>query len=149
MADEAEGEEAAAGDESAASGAAAEGAASDEGFWEAIRTVCLEIQRPTPPLLVKGRRGKRQKWRPAMGSKVERDMAGERPKGGSAKNKCEEKRHKRKTKMNSLKMTMMAYRREILWKLGGLIRKQNRRRLGEEEEAAILLMAISSGFVYA
>lgn len=90
----------------------------------------------------------RKKRRPVMGSK-ERDVAGERSKGGSARGKREEKRGSMNERMKSLEMTMMGFRGEIFWKLSSIIRKKNRRTLGEEEEAAILLMAISSGFVYA
>ncbi|KAK8965985.1 GATA transcription factor 15 [Platanthera guangdongensis] len=90
----------------------------------------------------------RKKRRPVMGSK-ERDMAGERSKAASARDKREEKRDSMNGRMKSLEMTMMGFSGEIFWKLSGIIRKKNRRTLREEEEAAILLMAISSGFVYA
>ncbi|KAL0903167.1 hypothetical protein M5K25_027524 [Dendrobium thyrsiflorum] len=69
---------------------------------------------------------------------------------GSTKERTEDTRNSSSSKkMSSLKMRMMGFGREIIWKPGSLVRNQKNRRLGEEEEAAILLMAISSGFIYA
>ncbi|XP_020594640.1 GATA transcription factor 15-like [Phalaenopsis equestris] len=69
---------------------------------------------------------------------------------GSTKERREATRNSSNSKqMTSLKMRMMGFGREIIWKSGSFIRNQKNRGLKEEEEAAILLMAISSGFIYA
>jgi len=50
---------------------------------------------------------------------------------------------------DSLKKKMMALGREVAWQRSTVAKMRRRRKLGEEEQAAVLLMALSCGSVYA
>ncbi|KAF6173628.1 hypothetical protein GIB67_022987 [Kingdonia uniflora] len=63
-------------------------------------------------------------------------------------NGSKEERNKKIEKRNSnmLKLRLLAFGREVLMKRSEM---EKQRKLGEEEEAAVLLMALSCGSVYA
>ncbi|KAG0482996.1 hypothetical protein HPP92_011080 [Vanilla planifolia] len=86
----------------------------------------------------------RKKRRAVMGLKDRKVAGGTKERRSDSKSDGSNKK-----KSSSLKMKMLSFGREVIWNQGSFMRNHKQKRMGEEEEAAVLLMAISSGFVYA
>ncbi|KAG0480514.1 hypothetical protein HPP92_011372, partial [Vanilla planifolia] len=86
----------------------------------------------------------RKKRRAVMGLKDRKVAGGTKERRSDSKSDGSNKKTS-----SSLKMKMLSFGREVIWNQGSFMRNHKQKRMGEEEEAAVLLMAISSGFVYA